>query len=125
MRDDAPPALSPPEGRALSPQPSESAPQPLPAAAAGGARLWREAMAPACTCGFGHRRPGPSRPWGSGQIRPSLLRSKAVSGILGLSPGAALPTARSRLARPGGLSCETEQIFMDTVNLATDYGLNG
>lgn len=48
-----------------------------------------------------------------------------VSGILGLSPGTALPTTHPQLARPGGLFPEMEQIFMETVNLATEYGLNG
>lgn len=53
------------------------------------------------------------------------LLSKPVSGILGVSPGMALPTACSQRAHPWGLSCEMEQIFTDTVNLAADYGLNG
>lgn len=55
--------------------------------------------------------------------RGLLIRS--VSGILGLSPGTAPPTTHPQLARSGGLFPEMEQIFRETVNLATDYGLNG
>lgn len=72
--------------------------------------------------GLGHCQLVP-RSGAAAAIRGLWIRS--VSGILGLSPGTAPPTSHPQLARPGGLFPEMEQIFRETVNLATDYGLNG